>query len=94
MGVFGRGRPGWGVIGRGVGCIGVGGGGGAVSVFGDFGLVVGGGGGGGGGGYLYSGILDWWSGGGAIGAWWIHCSIHLQMCSSKTGSVPRTLSLL
>ena len=31
---------------------------------------------------------------GAIGAWWIHCSIHLQMCSSKTGSVPRTLSLL
>ena len=42
MGVFGRGRPGWGVIGRGVGCIGVGG---AVSVFGDFGLVVGGGGG-------------------------------------------------
>ena len=51
-----------------------GGGGGAVSVFGDFGLVVG--------------------GGGAIGAWWIHCSIHLQMCSSKTGSVPRTLSLL
>ena len=55
-----------------------GGGGGAVSVFGDFGLVVGGGG----------------AGGGAIGAWWIHCSIHLQMCSSKTGSVPRTLSLL
>ena len=54
---------------------GVGGRGGAVSVFGDFGLVVGGGG-----------------GGGAIGAWWIHCSIHLQMCSSKTGSVPRTLS--
>ena len=45
MGVFGRGRPGWGIIGRGVGCIGVGG---AVSVFGDFGLVVGGGGGGGG----------------------------------------------
>ena len=75
MGVFGRGRPGWGIIGRGVGCIGVGG---AVSVFGDFGLVVGGG----------------VAGGGAIGAWWIHCSIHLQMCSSKTGSVPRTLSLL
>ena len=47
MGVFGRGRPGWGVIGRGVGCIGVGGAGGAVSVFGDFGLVVGGCGGGG-----------------------------------------------
>ena len=45
------------------------------------GAGVGGGGGGGG-------------GGGAIGAWWIHCSIHLQMCSSKTGSVPRTLSLL
>ena len=63
MGVFGRGRPGWGVIGHGVGCIGVGGGGGG-------------------------------GGGGAIGAWWIHCSIHLQMCSSKTGSVPRTLSLL
>ena len=43
MGVFGWGRPGWGVIGRRVGCIGVGGAGGAVSVFGDFGLVVGGG---------------------------------------------------
>ena len=77
MGVFGRGRPGWGVIGHGVGCIGVGGRrGGGICIRG---FWIGGRGGG---------------GGGAIGAWWIHCSIHLQMCSSKTGSVPRTLSLL
>ena len=39
---------------------------GAVSVFGGFGLVVGVGGGG-------------W---GAISDWRIHCSIHLQMCST------------
>ena len=39
---------------------------GAVSVFGGFGLVVGVGGG----------------EGGAISAWRIHCSIHLQMCST------------
>ena len=32
MGVFGRGRPGWGVIGRRVGCIGVGGGAGGGGI--------------------------------------------------------------
>ena len=54
MGVFGRGRPGWGVIGRRVGRNWARGGvhwcGGEE-----------------GGRYLYSGILDWWSGGGGGG---------------------------